>query len=156
LLLELFPDAKFVHIRRHPLDVFRSMKQMLGLALRFWQLQKGDRIDWQERTIRQYREMYDAYFEERSLIPAGRLHEVSFEELELDPVRQVKGIYEALRLPQFEVFEPELRRYVDSLKGYQKNPPSELPLAIRERLTKEWGFCFDAWGYSDTTAAMTS
>ena len=30
LLLELFPDAKFVHIRRNPFHVFQSMKKMLA------------------------------------------------------------------------------------------------------------------------------
>ena len=147
-LLELFPDARFIHIRRHPFEVFRSMKKMLAVALRFWQLQKGDNVDWEERAIRQYREMYDAYFEERSLIPEGRLHEMSYEDLDVDPIGQVRAVYHSLQLPDFDVVEPTLRQYVDSLSGYQKNPRSELPLEIRQRLADEWRFCFDAWGYS--------
>jgi omega-hydroxy-beta-dihydromenaquinone-9 sulfotransferase len=153
LLLELFPDARFVHIRRHPFDVFRSMKKMLAGALRFWQMQKADCVDWEQRTIDQYREMYEAYFEERSLIPEGRLHELSFEDLDADPMGQVRAIYQSLQLPDFEVFEPALQRYVDSLSDYQKNPAVALPLEIRCRLLDEWKLCFDAWGYSDTTAA---
>jgi len=152
LLLELFPDAKFVHIRRHPFDVFRSMKKMLAAAIRFWQVQKADCVDWEQRTIDQYREMYDAYFEERSLIPEGRLHELSFEDLDRDPIGQVRATYDALQLPDFAEFEPVLRRYVDSLSGYQKNPAVMLPPEIRRRLLEEWKPCFDAWGYSDTTA----
>jgi omega-hydroxy-beta-dihydromenaquinone-9 sulfotransferase len=151
LLLELFPDARFIHIRRHPFEVFRSMKKMLAVAMRFWQLQKGDRINWEERTIRQYREMYDAYFEERFLIPEGRLREMSYEDLDSGPIGQVRAIYHALQLPDFDVFLPELRQYVDSLSGYQKNPRSELPLEVRQRLADEWRFCFDAWGYSTST-----
>jgi omega-hydroxy-beta-dihydromenaquinone-9 sulfotransferase len=148
VLLELFPDAKFVHIRRHPFDVFRSMKKMLAGTLRYWQLQNADHVDWEARAIRQYREMYDAYFEERSLIPEGRLHELSFEDLEADPLGQVRAIYQSLQLPDFDVFEPALRDYVDSLSGYQKNAPAELPIAVRQRLADEWQFCFEAWGYS--------
>jgi hypothetical protein len=129
LLLELFPDAKFIHIRRHPFEVFRSMKKMLAIALRFWQLQKGDRIDWEERTIRQYREMYEAYFEERSLIPEGRLHEVSFEDLEADPMGQVRAVYQALRLPDFAVFEPAVRRFPEGLS----EEPAERASACHSR-----------------------
>jgi omega-hydroxy-beta-dihydromenaquinone-9 sulfotransferase len=111
-------------------------------------MQDADGIDWEARAIRQYREMYDAYFEERSLIPEGRLHELSFEDLEADPIGQVRGIYQSLQLPDFDAFEPALRQYVDSLSGYQKNAPAELPLAVRQRLAKEWQLCFEAWGYS--------
>jgi hypothetical protein len=153
VLLELFPDAKFIHIRRHPFDVFRSMKKMLAGTLRYWQLQNADDVDWEARAIRQYREMYDAYFEERPLIPEGRLHELSFEDLESDPVGQVRAIYDALQLPDFAVFEPALRRYVDSLSGYEKNTTGELPLEIRQRLAEAWRPSFDAWGYSATTGA---
>jgi omega-hydroxy-beta-dihydromenaquinone-9 sulfotransferase len=148
LLLELFPDAKFVFIHRHPFDVFRSMKKLLSGGLRYWQMQDARCVDWQERTIRQFREMHEVYFEERSLIPEGRLHELSYEELDDDPVGQVRTTYESLQLPDFDVFEPTLREYVDSLSGYRKNARVELPLDLRQRLADEWGFCFDEWGYS--------
>jgi hypothetical protein len=148
LLLELFPDAKFVFIHRHPFDVFRSMKKLLGGGLRYWKMQDARCVDWEERTIRQYREMHEVYFEERSLIPEGRLCELSYEALEEDPIGEMRGIYETLQLPDFDVFEPTLRDYVGSLSGYQKNPRRELPLRIRERLVEDWGFCFDAWDYS--------
>ena len=65
--------------------------------------------------------MYDAFFEERGLIPAGHFHEVGFERLEADPIGEVGRIYEALGLPDFGHVEPALRRYVDSIAGYRKN-----------------------------------
>ena len=86
-------------------------------------------------------------------ITEQRLHEMSYEDLDVDPIGQVRAVYHSLQLPDFDVVEPTLRQYVDSLSGYQKNPRSELPLEIRRRLADEWRFCFDAWGYSDTTAA---
>ena len=55
---------------------------------------------------------------------------------------------EPLELWHTPPFEPTLREYVDSLSGYQKNRPVDLPLDLRKRLADEWGFCFDEWGYS--------
>lgn len=147
LLLEQYPSAKFVHIRRHPFDVYRSTRKMVAGALVYWQLQPAECVDWDERIVRQHREMYDVYFEERQLIPDGHLHEVTFEELDADPVGAVRGIYEGLRLPDFEAFRPNLVQYVDSLRGYQKNAAVELPLATRQRLAQEWRRCFEEWGY---------
>jgi hypothetical protein len=147
LLLELFPGAKFVHIHRNPYDVFRSTQQMARKVMPWWALQRPDYSDLEERTLRQYREVYDVFFEERGLIPEGRFHEIGFEALEADPIGQVRSIYEALALPDFGHVEPALRRYVESVAGYKKNTLPELPADVRTRVANEWRRCFDDWGY---------
>jgi hypothetical protein len=148
LLLELFPDARFVHIHRNPYDVFPSAEHTVRMVTPLWALQRPDYRDLHERTIQQYREVYDVFFEERCLIPKGHFHEVSFEALEKDPVGQVRGIYEALDLPDFQCVEPALRQYVESLSGYKKNAFTELSPDLRTRIARDWRRCFEEWGYS--------
>ena len=97
--------------------------------------------------LRRYQEMYDAFFEERGLIPNGRFHEVGFEALEVDPVGQVRGIYEALDLPDFGDVEPELEAYVGSISGYKKNTFPELGDDRRRRVVEAWRRSFEEWGY---------
>jgi hypothetical protein len=148
VLLEMFPGAKFVHIRRNPFDVFQSTRHTVLRLSPLWAMQRPDHRDLDDTILRQYREVYESYFEERDLIPAGRLHEVRFEDVEADPNRQMRGIYEALDLPDFGHVEPALRRYVDSLGGYRKNAFPELPSDLRRRIAGEWCRCFREWGYS--------
>src|SRR5215472_10088018 len=76
VLLDLFPQAKFVHIHRNPYDVFRSTQHMVRTVTPWWTLQRPDYSDLEGRTLRQYREVYDVFFEERGLIPKGHFHEV--------------------------------------------------------------------------------
>jgi hypothetical protein len=147
LLLEMFPEAKFVHIHRHPCEVFRSSMRMMEVMQSMWALQRDNGVDWEMRVIRQYREMYDVFFEERGLIPAGQFHEVRFADLEADPVGTVQGIYEGLSLPEFAEVEPALRGYVTSLAGYRKNEFRPLAAPVAQRLRREWGRCFEEWGY---------
>jgi len=111
-------------------------------------LQRPDVPDLDDWLIRQYRLMYDAFFEERSRIPAGNYCEVGFEDLERDPVGEVRKIYETLSLPEFSAFEPSLQKYVNSLAGYQKNTFQNLDPGFKNRLRHEWHRCFDAWGYT--------
>jgi hypothetical protein len=59
----------------------------------------------------------------------------------------VRGIYEALALPDFQQVQPALWRYVESLSGYKKNTLPELPPDLRERIAGEWRRCFEEWGY---------
>ena len=146
-LLEMFPDARFVHIHRNPYEVYQSCLHLYEAALPMIRLQRTERIDWEARVRRQYREMHDAFFAHRDLIPSGRYHEVRFDDLTRDPVGQVKTLYEALGLPKFAAAEPRLREYVQSIASYQRNTYHELDAETRQRVAREWGRCFEAWGY---------
>jgi hypothetical protein len=147
MLLELFPDARFIHIHRNPYNVFQSTQHTLRKVLPWFALQRPRFRDLDDRIIRQYRLAYDAFFEERGLIPKGRYHEVAFEELEADPVGQMRGAYDALALPDFNAVEDTLRRYVQSLAGYKKNTFTEMAAGVRGRIAREWRRCFEEWGY---------
>jgi hypothetical protein len=149
LLLQSFPEAKFVHIHRDPFAVFQSTRKMLQVNLEMHRVQRPRQDDLDKQILQQYRTMYDAFFEERRLIPEGHFHEVGFEQLEQDPVGQVRGIYDALDLPDFAPAEPALRRYVDSIAGYQKNEFPTLPSELRVRIAKAWRPCFDEWRYPE-------
>lgn len=150
LLLELFPDARFVYIHRNPLDVFRSTMHTWKTAGKWWQLQRTDYGDDEainNQLLRQTKILYDSYFAQRSLVPAGRLHEIAFNDLEHDPINQMRSIYDALHLPDFEHVVEPLIAYVNSLAGYRKNSFAELPTNLRQRVHKELRQCFDEWGY---------
>jgi hypothetical protein len=147
LLLGLFPDARFVHIRRDPYAVFRSTRHLIRAGQPLYHLREGPIQDSDDRILSVYTEMYDAYFEERGLIPEGRHCEVGFEDLERDPVGVVGSIYEALGLPGFDGQQPRPETYLGSIAGYRKNRHEELPEELRRRIADEWGRSFDEWGY---------
>ena len=147
LLLQMFPDARFVHIHRNPFDVFHSSRRMLKAVFELHRLQRARLTDLDDWILRMYREMYESFFEERRLIPAGQFHEMCFEELEQDPVGQVRRIYEALNLPDFAHVHSRLQSYVDSIADYRKNAFPDLPSDVRQRISREWQRSFEEWGY---------
>jgi hypothetical protein len=147
LLLDLFPDARFVHIRRDPFTVFLSTKHLYEVLTRSLQFQRPRARDLEPAIIRRYQIMHDAYFRERSLVPSSRFHEISFEQLETDPVGQIRSVYEALGLRGFDGVLPRLEEYVGTLSGYQKNRYPDLPLALRRQLVRAWRRNFEEWGY---------
>lgn len=148
LLLGMFPDARFVHIHRNPYDVFRSTKRQVEVMANATRLQNPDWTHADARIIQRYKELYDVFFEERALIPPGQFHEVGYEQLEEDPIGTVKGIYEALALPPFDVVQPALERYTASIATYRKNTHADLPAALRSTLEHTWQRSFAEWGYA--------
>ena len=153
LLFEMFPQTRFVHIHRDPYRVFQSTKHTTLTAGPAFALQRRN-LKWlDDGILRRYRILYDAFFEERSLISVGRYHDVRFEELERDPLGQVELLYEKLRLPGFAAMGPALEKYVAGLAGYRKNTLPDLAPGLRERVAREWRRSFEEWGYSQDSKA---
>ena len=138
LLLDLFPHAKFIHIHRDPFTVFQSSRRTFEIMVTWHNLQKVEVLDLNDWLIRQYRLMYDAFFEDRTLIPAGNYAEVVFEQLERNPVGEIRKLYQTLNLPDVNTFEPALQKYVNSLDGYLKNTFQDLDPNLKSRLGREW------------------
>ncbi len=148
LILEVFPEAKFLHIHRNPYEVFQSFVHMAQNVIPVWALQKYDFSRLHEMVLSQYRQLYEAYFHQRQVIPTGQHYELSYEALVADPVSQLEQAYSQLNLPDFKTARPKIESYLETTKNYQRNKHIEIPDDLRERIDQEWSFCFDAWGYS--------
>lgn len=147
LLLEMFPQAKFVHIHRNPHAVFQSSRKTFQIMYDWHGLHEPQLQDLDDWILRQYREMYASYFEERALIPRGHLHEVQFETLEKNPLDEMRRLYNALELPDIETAEPDLRRYIGLHSHYEKNSFVQLSSELKVRIEQEWKTCFEEWNY---------
>jgi hypothetical protein len=147
ILLELFPDARFVAIHRHPYQVFHSCRRYYETATWFTYLQRPDRDGIDGRILRRYTRLHDAFFAQRDLIPEGHFHEIRFDDLERDPMREMETLYGALQLGDFDAVRPKLLTYLDTLKGYRKNEFQPLDDATREMVAEAWCRSFETWNY---------
>jgi hypothetical protein len=82
------------------------------------------------------------------LVPKGSLHELSFVELESDPVGAMRRLYASLNLPAYETnLRPEVEAYVASHADYQKNTLPNLDPASKKLVQDRWGPSFAMFGY---------
>ena len=147
LLLEMFPDAKFVHIHRDPEEVFVSFRHYYDTAMWHTYLQRPDRSRIDDEIFQRYRDLFTAFFADRDLIPPGNFHEVSFGALERDPIATVRGVYQALSLEGADQALPRIQAYAETLKGYEKNRFTALDEATRQRIKAEWSPFYERLGY---------
>ncbi|HOE66131.1 MAG TPA: sulfotransferase [Candidatus Hydrogenedentes bacterium] len=151
-LLELFPDAKFLHIYRNPYVTYRSTVNLYHKMLRISAFQPYAHEEIAENTLLFFEKMMRRYFEQRALIPAGNLVEIRFEEFEKRPLEMLEDAYARLALPGFTEAEPRFRAYLATLKDYKKNQ-YDMDAATARAIRDRWGFAFDEWGY-DLPAEM--
>ncbi|MCG8441267.1 MAG: sulfotransferase [Caulobacterales bacterium] len=148
LLLSLYPDARFVHIHRDPYAVFQSTRNMERVTAGLYAYQRPDDRTLDDFILWRYRAMYDAFFRDLPSVPPGRLAELSFAELEGEPVAAVERVYRALDLPDFDAARSGVRAYAASLAGYRRNTYRALDAATRRRVAEAWAASFERWGYA--------
>ena len=147
LLREMFPGARFVHIRRDPYKVYVSSIHLYLKAQEAWGLHRTDRDSVARHILDSYPRLMNAYFEQRGLLADDELVEVRYRDLQDDPMGLMAGIYEQLGLPGFDAAAPRFEAYLDSQSDYRKNV---LPLADNEKaeVARRWRPIFDALGYA--------
>ncbi len=147
LLLEMFPDARFIHIHRDPYAVFRSTQRLHRSVYDMVGLQRVGDGEIQENVLHIYRELMRRYLETRDMIPAENLVELRYEDLEQRPLEELERIYATLRLPGWEAVRPCMAAYMAARRRYVKNIHTLSPGDIA-RVREQWQFAFEQWGYS--------
>ncbi|MCB9210957.1 MAG: sulfotransferase [Ignavibacteriales bacterium] len=147
IFLDLFPNAKFIHIYRNPYDIFNSTKKLYNKMLPTTFLQKDEMSNWEDYIIQNYKTMYKAYFDQKKYIPKENLIEFSFENFEKDKLCFIKQIYEKFSISDFDSFEPRLIEYLKSINNYKKNEFNNIDDLTKKKITENWDFTFSKFGY---------
>lgn len=147
-LMELYSDADFIFIYRNPFEVYRSTVKLYDTVFKSQFLQNISDQEIENIIFHNYSTMMQRYLEQRKKIPEKNLIEVCYEDLEKEPLRVIREIYERLDLEGFEEALPLMQEYLEGVKNYLKSPFKKLEPRLVKRIQDEWGFAFDAWGYS--------
>ncbi|HEX3655515.1 MAG TPA: sulfotransferase [Pirellulales bacterium] len=146
-LLEMFPDARFVHIVRDPLGIYNSTNK-LWHALYVDQGLQTPRFEGLDEFIFSTLEMmYDKFERDRELLAPGRLCELRYEDLVRDPAGELKHVYDELGLGSFDELRPKLDEYLASMTGYQTNRYAQPQPELRAKISARWGRFFRRFGY---------
>lgn len=145
-LLEIYPDAKFIHIYRNPYEVYASTRHFYKTTVEAFMLQHITDEEIEDNIFEIYSKMMHSYFLESKLIPKGNLVEVKFEDLEADPISQLQRIYDSLELNGYEQTESKFLDYLNSIQSYKKNK-FNFTKKIIDNVKTHWNFTIEKWGY---------
>ncbi len=146
ILLEMFPDAKFIYIHRNPYVIYPSMIHFYDTAIRYFILRDILENELDRNILLIYKMMMESYFEQKALIPNGNLVEVSFKELETRPLEILKRIYDSFNIEGYERNQNRFQKYLESLKDYQKNKYIMNQKTV-DKITESWAAVIKQLGY---------
>jgi len=147
VLLELFPDAKFIHIVRDPAAVFPSTMRLWKSLFTLQGLQIPDFEGLEEQVLRGFVRMYEQFDQDRPLLNAENFHELRYEDLVRDPLGELEKLYANLQLGEFAEVRAAVAAYLETQKSYQTNRHVLTP-ELRQKLERHWGPWIERYGYS--------
>lgn len=151
-ILELFPEARFVHLVRDPHDVYPS-------TLRLWRrlaedegLQVPRSANLEDFVFANFREMYESFEQSRGSVPSGRLCEIRYEDLVANPTATLRTIYDRLGLGDFEKVRPAIEQYATDMRSFRANH-YKLSADECRRIHQHWAKYIQRFGYPTERAA---
>ncbi len=146
VLLEMFPEAKFIHIVRNPYLVYASTLNLWKSLYCKHGMQVPRFEGMENHVFKTFLRMYDQFEADRHLVDPSRFHEVKYEDLVRDPMSELRAIYEQLQLGGFDKVEPRLREYLERNKTYETNK-YDLSREMKSEIGMHWGDFISRYGY---------
>jgi omega-hydroxy-beta-dihydromenaquinone-9 sulfotransferase len=147
VLLEIFPDARFIHIVRNPYVIWASTVSLWKSLYRKHGMQTPTFAGLEEQVFATFLRMYKAFDADKGLIDPSRFHEVKYEDLVQDSMGEMRKIYERLGLGEFELAEPRLREYLNRMKSYETNKYDISP-EYKAEIERRWGEMIRRYEYN--------
>jgi hypothetical protein len=146
-LLELFPNAKFIHIYRNPYNIYVSALHDFIKEAEEMALQEFTEEDFSALCYELYEKLMKQYWKSIEKVPKGNLCEVSYETFEMEPMAEVLRIYSELGLDASDEMQRSVSAYLDSISGYRKNKYSYNDSLVKE-IGSKWDFAIRRMNYA--------
>ncbi len=148
-LRAIWPDARFLHIHRHPADVYASSLRMFSTLTA--ELSLGDgRADITGLVRHVYPRLMRRLIADGPSLPAGRYAEIRYEAFRQDPMAELARVHGELDLPGFGAAAAAMDRYLHAHRHAPRAHVLDAP--DRRWLAEQCGPFLSRWGYADVAA----
>lgn len=148
LLLEMYPNSKFVHIHRNPYETIQSSIHLYNTWYKMNNFQSIDELvkNRNQIVLDVYKEINKKWLEEKHLIPEDNLVCISYKELEQNTVETIARIYK--KFGHSSLDKTQLNKYLNSISSYEKNSYEKLTPELIKKINSQLHFIFKAYNYN--------
>jgi hypothetical protein len=146
LLSEMFPGAKFIHIVRHPYKIIPSSINMWNIVAN----ENAFKTGWEKPTINETAEVLYKFWvsvdENKGKLDKNEFVVVRYEDLEINPVKELRRMYGELNFEFTSEFESRIIDFMEANKDYKKNV-FNLSYEEKSDIYKRLNHYFHAYNY---------
>ena len=117
-LLEVYPDAKFIHIVRNPHDVIPSTINLYNKILPEFSLQDETSLDLNSFVFDYYEKVMDKYMSSINNLSQNQLAELKYEDFVANPIDTIKSSFSKIEL---EFPSEQLLDFFEARKNFKRN-----------------------------------
>lgn len=149
-LHEQYPDARFVHIVRHPYEAIPSFCSMFSMPWRWLRPEISPDSDTTRAWARIATAFYRHLHELRAELPPERFMSIRYEELMRRPVETVESVYQRFGLLMTRELRERLQQEVASRSAFESRHTYSLETfgLSATQIQEELGDIFDTYGFS--------
>lgn len=149
IITEQLPDARFIHVVRHPYEVFVSTRRMVRKMIAAQGFQPGaSQAQWlDEVLLATLPALYQRYWETEHLIPETNRLIVRNEDLRADPQAVLSTIHTKLGLATFDPNEAASRQALSYVND-RTISDCTLENEDRKKVAAAWGQYAERYGYA--------
>jgi hypothetical protein len=146
LLLEQFPEARFIHIHRNPFAVYLSSLRFFRRFVDNYAFERIDDAELTQLVLHVYQRLMTRLFDDLARIPSGQLAHVCYEQLVADPVACVERTYHTLKLDLTQGLKDACMQAACAQRAFRTNTHL-LDAGSRHVVRERWGFALERLGY---------
>ncbi len=121
-ILELYPDAKFIHIVRNPQDVIPSTLNLYEKILPEFSLQDESKLDLNAFAFDYYEQVMHKFIATKGQLKKGQLAELKYEDFIQAPIEVLDRIFSEIDVP---FSSASLNTFFESRKNFSRNKFNE-------------------------------
>jgi omega-hydroxy-beta-dihydromenaquinone-9 sulfotransferase len=148
MLLDIFPNARFLHLIRDPEIVFASNIHMMRIVGDLLRLQQETEENISNHVFHRYSYIYDHFVAEAKLLKPGRIAVMTYAQLINEPLNTLKDVYRTLDLEGFDAALPAFTKLLAERSNYQPNVHPELTPELKAEIERRWGPLARRIGYA--------
>ena len=146
-ILDMYPNAKFIHTYRNPYKVYSSTVKFFDEVFAIYTLQTWDKEKMKQDILDNFKLLYECHERDLNLIPEDRIFHVKYEDFIKQPAEMMEKIYKDLKLDGWDEYKQDIIAYAESQKlEYVPNNHTTDDEVIR-RVNEHWNEYREKYGY---------
>ncbi|GMQ91515.1 MAG: sulfotransferase [Gammaproteobacteria bacterium] len=121
MILDVFPDARFIYIHRQPYEVYVSTRHLIRVMFDQNNLHKISYAGFDDAVTGMFKAMHDTIEHDKHIIPKENYCEVPYRDVVREPLITLGKIYRSLGLDWHQDAKECIRDHLKLSKSYKKN-----------------------------------